>query len=62
MTGYASCPCRDCFDVAMDGDLCGDCEEAGCDADGQAECCRDDAYEDEDIHTGENDYGTLDND
>ena len=30
VSGYSDCPCRDCFDIAMDGDLCLDCEEAGC--------------------------------
>ena len=43
-SGYTHCACRDCFDVAMDGGLCHECEEAGCDADGDSECCREDAY------------------
>lgn len=43
-SGYSDCPCRDCFDVAMDGDLCHDCADAGCSPDGDAECERDDAY------------------
>ena len=48
-SGYTDCACRDCFDVAVSDDmdhpdLCLCCEEAGCDADGEGECCRDDAY------------------
>lgn len=37
MSGYQSCDCRDCFEIAIGGDapsepvLCSDCEEAGCD-------------------------------
>lgn len=48
MTGYVHCKCRDCFDIAIagdddaDGTFCSDCEEAGCDGDG--ECQREDAY------------------
>jgi hypothetical protein len=46
MSGYTDCACRDCFDVAVSDDmdhpdLCGDCEGAGCSADGDAECQRD---------------------
>ncbi len=49
MSGYTDCACRDCFDVAVSSDtskpdLCWACREAGCDADGEHECCRDDAY------------------
>lgn len=40
--GYTPCACRDCFDVGLDGDLCGLCEAAGCDTEG--ECQRADAY------------------
>lgn len=43
--GYCACPCRDCFDVAIDG-LCLACEEAGCSAASDAECERD--FEDDD--------------
>ncbi len=43
-SGYSSCPCRDCMEVAMDGDLCGDCEEAGCEAHAEQECCSPTAY------------------
>ena len=48
-SGYTQCACRDCFDVAVSSDdskpeLCSDCEEAGCSADGDCECSRDDAY------------------
>jgi len=47
-SGYTDCACRDCFDVAIDGDgkpaLCGDCEQAGCSIEGDGECQRADAY------------------
>lgn len=38
MSGYSACPCRDCFEIAMDGDLCGSCEDAGCSESGDSEC------------------------
>lgn len=46
-SGYTHCRCRDCFDVVVsddmaDPDFCADCEEAGCEEDG--ECQRPDAY------------------
>lgn len=49
MSGYTNCACRDCFDITISDDmtkpeLCLDCEEAGCDCDGESECCRDDVY------------------
>ena len=42
-SGYCDCPCRDCFEVSQtdfDGNpqLCSDCEESGCSAEGNAEC------------------------
>ena len=42
-SGYTNCPCRDCFEIAVSSDmaapeLCGDCETAGCSADGTADC------------------------
>jgi hypothetical protein len=45
--GYCSCACRDCFEIAIAGDddeaaLCWECEEAGCD--GEGECCAPHAY------------------
>jgi len=54
-SGYTSCACRDCFDIAVSDDvsapdLCGECEEAGCEAD--SECSRDNAY-------GVDERGTL---
>lgn len=50
-SGYSDCACRDCFDIAISDDiaqpdLCGDCEEAGCDAEGEEDCQRADAYGD----------------
>ncbi len=32
MSGYRYCGCRDCFEtvVGEEGDLCDECEEAGC--------------------------------
>ena len=49
MSGYTDCACRDCFDIAVSDDmskpdLCGLCEDAGCDAEGKSECDRSDAY------------------
>lgn len=28
--GYTHCKCRDCFNITIDGGLCDECEEAGC--------------------------------
>jgi hypothetical protein len=43
MSGYVHCACRDCFEIAIAGDegeaLCHECEEAGCDIEGDEECC-----------------------
>ncbi len=36
-TGYGPCPCRDCFEVAIDG-LCLACGEVGCSAAGDSAC------------------------
>lgn len=49
MSGYTSCGCRDCFEIAITGDddepaLCHGCEDAGCDAEGESECEADHAY------------------
>jgi hypothetical protein len=43
-SGYSDCACRDCFEIAISDDiahpdLCWECEEAGCSAEGDAECC-----------------------
>lgn len=49
-SGYHDCPCRDCFEIAIGcddndaPDLCAECEEAGCDADGCSECSAPYAY------------------
>lgn len=43
-SGYTDCPCRDCFEIAIDGDLCNECEEAGCSAEGDGECESPNAY------------------
>jgi hypothetical protein len=45
MSGYVHCICRDCFEIAIAGPdedtaLCLECKEAGCEADGSAECSR----------------------
>jgi hypothetical protein len=37
VSGYCSCPCRDCFEIAIDG-LCLDCLKEGCDESGESEC------------------------
>jgi hypothetical protein len=54
-SGYTNCACRDCFEIAISSDeskpeLCSDCEESGCSADGDSECQRSDAYECDDPH------------
>lgn len=56
-SGYHDCPCRDCFEIAIggqvdsDGDydddvpgLCNECEEAGCSPEGDEECEAPHAY------------------
>ena len=52
-SGYTHCACRDCMDVAISArishpELCLLCKDAGCDATGESECNRDDAYATED--------------
>lgn len=46
-SGYVPCACRDCFETAI-GELgqalCHDCEEHGCEAGAEAECCSPHAY------------------
>lgn len=42
--GYTDCPCRDCFEISMDGKLCSLCEEAGCDEEGNSECLGEHSY------------------
>lgn len=47
MSGYVPCACRDCFEIAIGepGEaLCFDCEEAGCEAGADCECCSEHAY------------------
>ncbi|TXI90580.1 MAG: hypothetical protein E6Q36_01230 [Chryseobacterium sp.] len=41
-SGYTDCKCRDCFNVALDGGFCNECEDAGCEED--SECQADGAY------------------
>lgn len=36
LSGYADCACRYCMEIAIDGGLCSDCEEADCEP--NAEC------------------------
>lgn len=43
--GYTDCPCRDCFEISMDHEMCSDCEEAGCTSD--EECQAPGAYGEE---------------
>ena len=48
-SGYTDCACRDCFNVAVSDntahpELCADCADTGCSPNGDAECCRSDAY------------------
>lgn len=43
MSGYLPCACRDCFETAIGEPpcLCWECEEAGCDVNGEHECAAD---------------------
>lgn len=46
-SGYTSCACRDCFEIAISDDMskpemCGECEKAGCELD--CECQAPHAY------------------
>lgn len=48
-SGYTPCACRDCFDIAISAnvrrpELCTLCALLGCDATGQSDCERPDAY------------------
>jgi hypothetical protein len=47
-SGYVACACRDCMETAITSDgklaLCSDCEEAGCEAGAEKECCSPHAY------------------
>lgn len=49
MSGYTSCACRDCFEIAISDteelDFCNACEDAGCEAD--SECCVEPELEDD---------------
>jgi hypothetical protein len=43
-SGYRPCTCRDCFETAIGNYddavcLCNECEDAGCDGEGNSECC-----------------------
>ena len=48
MSGYKSCACRDCFEIAIGEDdepaLCHACEEAGCEPNTETECQAPHAY------------------
>lgn len=50
MSGYCHCTCRDCFEIAIEGDdedespLCHACEEAGCSGEIDEECLAPHAY------------------
>jgi hypothetical protein len=47
MSGYNYCTCRDCFELVVTEDgpeLCDDCEQAGCDSNGEHECCAEGTY------------------
>jgi hypothetical protein len=58
--GYVHCACRDCMEIAIQGDeadlaLCHECEEAGCSAAGDEECSAPHA----DCDGGEDDEGNC---
>lgn len=46
-SGYVPCACRDCFETAI-GELgkalCHECDEHGCEAGAEQECCSPNAY------------------
>ena len=44
MSGYVQCGCRECMEIAIGepGDMCTDCEDAGCEPD--EECQAPGAY------------------
>lgn len=49
MSGYTHCACRDCFEIAISTyddtpALCHECEDAGCDSEGESECQCDHEY------------------
>ena len=48
MSGYTECGCRDCMEIAIstgdEPELCHECEEAGCEAGADSECCAPGAY------------------
>jgi hypothetical protein len=53
MTGYTSCSCRDCFEIAIGtpGEaLCLECAEAGCEAGAECECSRPDGSDADESH------------
>lgn len=44
-SGYTSCKCEDCFEIAISEDMtkpefCWECEEAGCDGESECQVCR----------------------
>ena len=54
--GYHPCTCRDCFEIAigpLDGGLCWECVEAGCEAGAEGECRAPGAYGGEDEEDAE---------
>lgn len=42
-SGYTPCPCRDCMEIATDGNLCDECRTSGCEG-GNTECSAPHAY------------------
>ena len=46
-SGYTSCACPTCMEITVSSDmskpeLCSDCEQAGCDGDGECRCAPED--------------------
>jgi len=55
--GYHSCPCRDCFEIAIGEtrgkpSLCWECQQAGCDPDGEGDCHVPREEEEHECHEG----------
>lgn len=55
-TGYTHCPCRDCFNISIDDNMCHACVDAGCD--GGGECHAEGAYGGDEIESTPTAAGT----
>ena len=58
LSGYVYCACRDCLDITVSGgtgkpELCRACEEAGCEAATDEQCCSSSECQREDAYSGQ---------